>query len=132
MRYLSLLVLVSLSLSGCVKKQNTKICSVAGVLTAGMDCSYTLSDHQEEMDLKTSLEFLTPQPERPDPLRPGKRLPPRAGAICMSAEDWNKDATTLEQACKGKCTQDVQQDIDEISERLLKQQKLSISRIPKN
>lgn len=133
MRFLSLAVLASLPLllSGCfVKKQNTKICSVAGVLSAGMDCSYTLSDHQEEMDLVTSVEFLSPQPKREDPTNPGKWLPARAGAICMSAEDWNKDATTLEQACKGKCGKDVEQDLDEISRRLRKIQALSISKIP--
>lgn len=131
-KLLCLSLLASVSLSGClIVKKNTKICSVAGTMTAGMDCAYTLSDDTEEMDLKTSLEFLTAQPKRPDPLDPTKMLPERAGAICQSAEDWNADATTLEQACKkANCSNDVKQNLDEISRRLRKQQALSISKIP--
>lgn len=116
--FLSLLVLVSpLILSGCkIKVKNTRICSVAGLLTAGMDCAYTLSDKTEELSMKESLEFLHPQPEREDPAMPGKKLPKRAGAICQSADDWNSIATSLELACdKIGCDTEVVEIVSRIS-----------------
>jgi hypothetical protein len=83
-----------------VKVRDTRVCAVAGVMRAGADCAWTLSDRTEEMTLDEFIDFLEPQPERPDPVDPRKTLPARGGAICQSAEDWNSLKTSLDQACR--------------------------------
>lgn len=88
------------ALSACVTVPNTTVCTVAGTMSAGAICAETLTDHKTEMDLDTWIEFLEPQLERSDPSDPAKVLPARAGALCQSAEDWNKQKTALEQACR--------------------------------
>lgn len=94
------------SLVSCaITVPNTRVCSVSGYISNGADCAYTLSPKTEQMTFQELLEFLEPQPERPDPKDPSKRLPARGGALCQSAEDWGKQKTALEQACKklSKC-----------------------------
>lgn len=81
-------------LSGCgITIPNTRVCAVSGLMTAGADCAWTLSDETEEMNLDQLIEFLEPRVAT-------ETLPARGAAICQSAEDWNKQKTALEQACK--------------------------------
>lgn len=94
--------LVALLLSGCaaITVPNTRFCSVAGTISAGADCAYTLTDRTEEMDLEEFIDFLEPQLERPDPKKPGAILPERGGAICRSSQDEAALMIALEQACR--------------------------------
>jgi hypothetical protein len=69
-------------LSGCkVTFPDVKLCSVAGIFAAGMDCSYTGHDENSEMTAKEMIDFL------------------EAGAICMSSEDRKREKTAIEKAC---------------------------------
>lgn len=99
--FLSLVVLIFLS--SCqhtkVKVPNTEFCAVAGVISAGADCGQTLSPATREMTLDEFIDFLEPQPERPNPDRPGEMLPEKGAAICQSAKDYNRNQTALEIAC---------------------------------
>lgn len=98
---LLILLAFAISLSGCkIEIEDTKECAVAGVLSAGMNCAWRISGETSEMTLDQTIEFLEPQPERPDPANPKKMLPARAGAICRSAEDARKQQTALKQACR--------------------------------
>lgn len=96
------LSLFSLALSGCgVTIPNTKVCAVAGRLSAGADCAYTLSPKTEEMNLDEFITFLEPTETR-------------GAALCQSAEDWNKLKTALELACKklgSACKKEAQETI---------------------
>lgn len=96
--FLGLFVLATLN--GCVTIPNTTACTVAGVLAAGSICSETQTNVTYDMTLDETIDFLEPQLERPDPKNPGKILPARAGAVCQSASDWNKNKTALEVACR--------------------------------
>lgn len=88
-----------------VQVANTEVCAVAGVMAAGMDCAETLSQKTRSMDLTETIKFLEPQ--LADPV---KKTPARGAAMCQSADDWNKQKTALESACKilGKsCTYEI-------------------------
>lgn len=118
------LILFALAQLSCATLPNVRACAVAGTLSSGMDCAYTLTDKTEELTFEQALDFLEAQPERPDPERPGEMLPARGGAICMSADDWNRMKTELEKACKKlKCKrEDVEaiERIDQLRARALK------------
>ena len=88
--YVIWLSLISLALSGCaaVAVPNTEVCAVAGRIRIGANCVSTLSDDEREMTYDEFIDFLEPQED-----------PPRSGALCQSAEDWNKQKTALEEAC---------------------------------
>lgn len=111
----------------------TEVCTVAGTLRAGADCAYTPSKDQtvKEMSFDEFIDFLEPQPERPDPNDPTKTLPARAGAICQSASDWNKLKTALESAChilKKKCTYEIKESIAQLGQAIEKLEATSISK----
>lgn len=99
---------------GRVAIKNTTKCVIAGVWRAGLDCSTTLSSQTSEMNFTQMISWLEPQPERPDPDHPGKKLPARAGAFCESSDDQIAEKTALEQACsllKNACTPEIKQAI---------------------
>lgn len=56
-------------------------------MAAGADCAETLSDETKSLTLDEFLGFLEP-------------APPRGAALCMSAEDFTRLKTALEQACQ--------------------------------
>lgn len=94
MRKLFWLSLLPIIASACVSVPNTKACSVAGKLAAGMICAETISGKTSEMTLDETIVFLEPTDKR-------------AGAICKSADDSNKEKTALEKACRelgNRCT----------------------------
>lgn len=79
---------------------NTEVCSVAGLLAAGMDCAETLTHKTRSMNLDETIEFLEPQT--------GPKA--KGAALCQSADDWSKQKIALEQACEllgSKCTYDM-------------------------
>jgi hypothetical protein len=71
---------------------------------------WTNTDQQRLLDHDEWFDFLYAQPERPDPKNPGKSLPAKGPAVCVSSEHWAKNETAIAQLCiHGKCTYDQQQ-----------------------
>lgn len=99
-RHFQSLCITALLFSGCVTVPDTEGCAVAGKLRHGMLCAHSNFDSTRELTFEQAIEFLEPQLERDDPENPGKKLPPRGGAICRSASDTQKLKTALEQACR--------------------------------
>jgi hypothetical protein len=94
-----------------VKTPNARACTVAGVFQAGMDCAESNTGKISELDFEQMIEFLEPQPERVDRAT-GKTLPPRAGAVCHSDDDFTKLKVALEQACvilRKRCTPEMRE-----------------------
>lgn len=100
MRRLLFLGSFILTLNGCVTVPNVRICTAAGDLTSGAICAETQTGKTSDMTLDQFIEFLEPQPERPDPDHPGQTLPARGGAICQSTDDFTREKTALEKACR--------------------------------
>lgn len=118
---------------GCktVPIKNTRECVVAGVFQAGMDCATTNTSQTSQMDLEQMIVFLEPQGERLNAA--GKKLPPRAGAVCRSDDDFTSQKTSLEQACallRDRCTPELKdhiegmQDISDMNQRALEKKLL--------
>jgi hypothetical protein len=121
MRKLICLSSFVLALSACVTVPNTTVCTVSGVMADGAICAETLTDKTSELTLTEWIDFLEPQPERPDPVHPGETLPARAGAMCQSSEDWNKMKTALEQACRelgNRCSYQIKTAIRSLKQKL--------------
>lgn len=102
MRNIFLLLFVTLALSACkrVLVPDVKICSVAGILAAGANCSSTGHDENSEMDVKELIDFF------------------EDGAMCMSADDRRKEKTAIEQACYSlgdRCTFEMKQVISKMA-----------------
>lgn len=83
------LFLTALLLNSCghVQVPNTEFCTVAGTISAGAICAESITHKTRDMTFDEFLEFIEPGPAR-------------GGAICQSADDYNKLKTTLEQACR--------------------------------
>lgn len=98
-------------LSGCaIIQPNVKLCSVAGVMSAGADCVNTLDDKNEELNLDQWITFLEPQ-----------LTPPRGAAMCLSSEDFSKIKTFIDQACAKlgtSCKQEAVETIAMVSARI--------------
>jgi len=110
---LSLAVIIN---SGCasVTLPNTRYCTAAGLLRAGANCGETLTNWTGELTRREYTDFLQPQfarecapvpgttvcADNPPAGSPLVKFPERGGAVCESAEDWNKKKTALEQACR--------------------------------
>ena len=100
-------LLAALLLSGCahITVPNTEVCSVAGLIDAGADCVQTIQNTRRSMDLAELIVFLEAQPEYVD--TDGVYHSARGAAFIMSADDFNKMKTALEQACEklgNQCT----------------------------
>lgn len=95
-------------LSGCtITLPDVKVCAVAGMMSAGSDCAYTISGETSSMDLNQWIEFLEPQVE-----------PARGAAMCMSSSDFAKIKTVIEQACKKlgtSCTKEAKANLSRVS-----------------
>lgn len=87
MQKLLCLTLLAIAGSSCVTVPNSRIFTVAGKLDAGMVGAETNTDWTGDMTLDETISFLEPTDAR-------------AGAICMSAYDFNRLKTALEQACR--------------------------------
>jgi hypothetical protein len=85
---LAMFILMALS-SGCatVRIPNTRVCTTAGVMSQGAICAETLTGTTQELTLDEWIAFLEPTDKR-------------AGALCQSTEDWNKQKIALELACR--------------------------------
>lgn len=114
--FLSLFV-TALLLEGCVTIPNTTDCTVAGLIQNGMICAETNTSKTSQLTAKQMVEFLEPQPERPDPNDATKTLPARAGATCQSSEDRKKIKDAIEEACRElgtHCTYEIKQAIEKM------------------
>lgn len=103
----SVLLSVAQLLSGCATVvPNILACSgVEGIPGIAALCRRTNTDEKQRISLETWLEFLYAQEARPDPKNPGKMLPPKGPAVCVSAYDYQRNDTAISQLCaKGKCT----------------------------
>jgi len=118
------LFITVIATAGCtIKIPNVKVCAVAGIMAAGADCAYTLSDETEELSLKEFINFLEPQVEKPDPDNPGEMIPARGPALCQSTEDYTKIKIALEQACKklgSGCSKELRKALKSASKRMSK------------
>lgn len=106
---LVVIFLISATLLSCAHVQipDTKHCTVRGRLAHGANCSTTISNKQEKMDLNAFVKFLEPDEES------GK-----GGAICTPSEDYRKAKTAIEQACAmlgKKCSLEVIEVLDRIT-----------------
>lgn len=115
-----LLYLLSLLLSGCtVTIPNIKLCSTAALMSAGADCSETLTDTTSELTLDQWLEFLEPQLEKIDVN--GVVTPARGSAMCMSSDDFSKLKTAMEQLCRkvgSACSPEQKKTISDVGNRV--------------
>lgn len=87
------LSLLSLINSSCVTIKDKKVCAVAGVLSAGANCSNFISNDTEEMSFDQFLDFLEPRIETPTSTGKG-------AALCMSSEDFGEMKTEIETMCR--------------------------------
>jgi hypothetical protein len=97
--------ILALLASGCVTIPNTTACTVAGRLLDGGICAETLTGKTSEKTFEQMIDFLEPQLETPE-------HPARGGAICQSSEDYNKQKTALERACRllgSRCSYELRQ-----------------------
>lgn len=94
---------------------NSRVYQSAGIVSAGAIGSETGSTWTGELTFYEFLDFLEGQEDRecvpvfgtticseqaPTEANPAVKLSARAGAICQSADDWNKIKTKLEEACR--------------------------------
>lgn len=124
---------LSMGNSTCNKNviPNTVTCSVSGVLMAGADCAETMTNRTRSMDLNEFIDFLEPQLEVKDSR--GRIIQrERAGAMCQSASDYMEQKLALEKLCAQiKCTADVKQIIQDVSQRMESLQRSSINKLKK-
>lgn len=115
-------LLALLTLSACsIQVKDTEVCAAAGLVSAGASCAHTLSDDHRELSFEQFIDFLEPQPQRPNPSDPKTPLPARGAALCMSPDDWNSLKTSLEEACKklgGGCSYEMKQKLSDASSRV--------------
>lgn len=93
-----------------LKLKNQTICTVAGVMAAGMDCASTLNPNVFPLSLEQTLLFLEPHPQVS-----------RAGAVCMSAQHFNDIKTSLDIICMTlgeDCTYDVREQLQNLDETM--------------
>ncbi len=98
-----LFLLATLVLSGCknVVVPDVQICSVAGIIAAGADCSFTGHDENSEINVKELIDLL------------------EDGAIIISHNDRLKEQTALDQLCYdagAQCTYEVKTLIKNMAE----------------
>lgn len=111
-------------LPGCetVVVQNTKACTVAGILQAGAECAETLTGKRSSMSYEEFIDFLEPRPQQ-------GQIPAHGGAIVQSAEDYSKIKVALEQACialNGNCTYELQETIKNVNSILERNKQISL------
>ena len=110
-----ILIALALVLSSCsvTEIKDTEGCAVAGRLSQGADCFYSLSDKTETMDFQSFIEFLEPAPAT-------KTTPEKGAAICIPASDYTKIKITMETACYNlgdMCTTEIKQAIQTVDKQ---------------
>ena len=85
--------IIMLTFTGCVTVQDKKFCSVAGVLSAGANCTHFLTNEKEEMNFDQFLEFLEPRYATPTTTEKG-------AAVCFSSDDFTAMKNEVEIMCR--------------------------------
>lgn len=107
LKKLCIILFAAALLSSCatVVPDIEAVSPVNGVPGVAALAQHTNSDNHRRLDINELLDFLYAQDERPDPKHPGKRLPKKGPAVCVSSVDWQRNETAIAQLCvKGKCT----------------------------
>lgn len=97
----------ALLLSSCAYTvPNIEVCSgVSGIPGVAGLCQNSNDDARRRLTLEEWLEFLYARPERPDPKNPGKKLPEKGPAMCVSSIDYQKNDSAIAELCvKIHCT----------------------------
>lgn len=87
------------------------MCTVAGVLSAGADCTTINSKQHTGMTLEGYIEFLEPDMDAK-----------KAGAVCESFDDFMADKKAIETACAllgdARCTLEIKKKIKDIENEI--------------
>lgn len=83
------LSLLSLSLTSCITVPNVEVCSTAGLISDGAVCSATNTGQTSALTFDQFVNFLE-----------ASQSPAKAASVCMSASDFSRVKTALQQACK--------------------------------
>ena len=115
------IVLLSLTLSSCssVTIPDSKICSVAGLMSAGADCTTYLSHTRTSMTFNEFIDFLEPTPAQ-------------GGAVCMTLNDFISTKTAIEQACVllgSQCTKEIKKKLRSLNSEIASFIELNHSKI---
>jgi len=106
MQWLALLG-AALLLSACsTTVPDIEACSgVEGFPGVAALCQSSNTDKRRRLTAAQWLDFLYTQAPRPDLKNPGKTLPAKGPAVCVSSDDWRKNETAIAELCaKGHCT----------------------------
>lgn len=133
---LFLSLFASALLFSCVSIPNTRVVTVAGQLSAGGIWAETQTLATGDLSFDELLDFIEPQAERVCVPVPGfpicqddqthgvtVHLPARGGAVMQSSEDYGKQKTALEEACRelgSRCSYEVQQAIAQMNTSLVR------------
>jgi len=85
-KLLWLFIIFSTVSCGSLKVHDTEVCSVAGVLSAGVSCTRAVTGVKTEKTFEELIDMLEPNEER-------------GGAVIIPLNDFVDLKTTLEQAC---------------------------------
>jgi hypothetical protein len=106
------LLLISLFLSSCaVTIPDIEVCASGYSLENGATCVHSQTDQIREMTAAELVAFL-------------ESSPTKAPALCMSAQDYSKLRTAIEQLChrqgqsKKRCRKEVQKSFNRINEAI--------------
>ena len=115
MKKLWLTLLSLCALTSCTKVEipNITVCTVAGRLRAGALCAESLSYKTYNLSYEAFLRRL-------EPAAATKTEPARAGYMCMTATDFSRMKTALQQACvamKKKCTYELQAALQHVEQQ---------------
>jgi hypothetical protein len=111
-KLLTILLVSCGTIASCVTVPSTKVCAVAGKMAGGAVCAETETNVQTQLDLDELIDLLEPQEARTCVPVPGMSvcasrqvgtpvaLPKRGAALIISADDFAKIKTALEQACR--------------------------------
>jgi hypothetical protein len=81
-----LFLIFSITSCGSIQVHDTKVCNVAGVLSAGLSCTKAVSGEKTEMTFEELVDMLEPTSER-------------AGAVIIPFDDFVDLKQELESAC---------------------------------
>lgn len=106
--------------SCAVKVPNIRVCApVEGVPGVAALCRATNTDQKWRLNIDEWFDFLYAQGERPNPKKPGEKLPAKGPALAVSSEDWQLNETAIGQLCvDGKCNYDQQQLFNKVTGRI--------------
>lgn len=101
-------------LASCATIPNSIVCTPAGLVTLGGICGETQTSKTWDLTFEEFIYFLEAQAEHPDPNEPTHTVPAKGAAMCQSSEDYQKQKTALETACRllgPRCSYEIKKQI---------------------